>query len=170
MPNRSFLIMNRSFLAVGLVFLKFALTSLLSMPLNLFDPLLAAVVIYTFFHSLDTKDFVTYALFCGFAADLFSLNSFGTYMFSYLACAFSVSLLSRIVYRQNWLFVFPLVFLGVFLNAHFILILEPILSRGASPHYGGLFLLRTLAESFGTTLLAYPLYLFSKRCASQLIA
>jgi hypothetical protein len=81
-----------------------------------------------------------------------------------------VSLLSRIVYRQNWLFVFPLVFLGVFLNAHFILLLEPILSRGASPHYGGLFLLRTLAECLGTTLLAYPLYLFSKRCAFQLIA
>ena len=162
--------MNRYYLSIGLVFLKFALTSLLNMPLNLFDPLLAAVIIYTFFHSLDAKDFVTYALFCGFVSDLFSLNSFGTYMFSYLACAFLVSLLSRIVYRQNWLFVFPLVFLGVFLNAHFILIMKPFLSRGASPHYGGLFLLRTLAECSGTTLLAYPLYLFSKRCASQLIA
>jgi len=162
--------MNKSILALGLVFLKFALTSLWSMPLNIFDPLLAAVIIYTFFHSLDTKDVVAYALFCGFVADIFSLNSFGAYMISYLACAFSVSLFSRIVYRQNWLFLFPLVFLGVFLNGHFILILEPILSRGASPHYGGLFLLRILAESLGTTLLAYPLYLFSKRCASQLIA
>ncbi len=161
--------MNRFLVALVFVFLKFSLVSLLSLPWVFFDPLLALVVIYTFFHSLDAKDFALFALFCGFLGDIFSSMTFGTFMLSYLACAYSVSFGSRIVYRQNWIFVFPLVFLAAFANNHFVFFLALLLPHTASIPYSGWFLARAFAESVGTTLAAYPLYLFAKRWLPELI-
>lgn len=157
--------MDKFILAICLLFLKFAFVSLLSLPGPVFDPLLALVVIYTFFHTLDIREFVLYALFCGFCRDIFSLDVFGIYMLSYLISAFGVALASRIIYRQNGLLVFPLVFIAAFLNSQIIFLLRFFVLHIGTLHLSGGFGLRCLVESIGTTLFAYPVYLFSKRCA-----
>jgi rod shape-determining protein MreD len=156
-------------MALVLVFFKFSLGSLFSLPLVFFDPLLALVLIYTFFHSMDVKYFIGYALFCGLLSDCFSLMGFGSYLCSYALCAWGTSLATRFIYRQNWIFVFPLVFIFSFLNSHFLFLLSRFFPGSVTFPYSGLFFLRALIESIGTTCVAYPLYLFSKRWLSELI-
>ena len=112
--------MNKYYIALLAVFFKFAFVSITSMPWSIFDPLFALAVIYTFFHSLDMKNYIAYALFCGFLKDAFGLDCFGINMFSYFVCVFAVAFATRIIYRQNWIFIFPMVFLATFLNNQII--------------------------------------------------
>ncbi len=160
--------MDKFLFALLLVFFKFAFVHVVSFPWSLFDPLLAIVVIYTFFHSLDMRHYLVYALFCGFLRDVFGLDVFGISMLSYLACAFGVAVASRIIYRQNWVFVFPMVFFGVFLNNQLIFLLRVLLLPASHMNFSGWFFIRSLVESIGTVLLSYPLYIFSKRCVPGL--
>ena len=76
--------MRRFLIVPLLVLLKFTFFSFFGSFWFLFDPLLALVVIYTFFHSMDMRDYLSYALFCGLWQDIFSLDLFGIHMFSYL--------------------------------------------------------------------------------------
>jgi rod shape-determining protein MreD len=161
--------MNKFSLAVLLIFFKFALTSFFSLPWSFFNPLFALVIFYTFFHSLDTKDYVIYALFCGLLGDFFSLDVFGVYTISSLACAFGVAFVTRFIYRQNWIFVFPMVFLGTLLANLAIFFLKFFFLKGGVFPFSGWFLARCLFESLGTVLIASPLYNFSKRCSYELI-
>lgn len=161
--------MNKFLLPPLLVFLEFIFTSIYSLPWSLFDSLLTLVIIYTFFHSLDMKDFVVFALFCGFLRDIFSLDIFGVYMFSYLISSFCVSLVSVMLNRDNWFFIFPLVFLGTFLNNHIILISKFLFFGSPYQLQANWFFIRNLTEAGVNTLLAYPFYLFSKKCALEVV-
>ncbi|MFA5038493.1 MAG: hypothetical protein WC732_02300 [Candidatus Omnitrophota bacterium] len=152
--------------APALVILEYAFHQFLPHPWLLFDPLLALVLIFTFFHYLETKPFVCYALWCGFWQDLTAMSGFGVFMISYLACAFAAAFLSRIIYRPNRLFIYPLVFLGQILNNHIAFFLA-LFSSGRMMPYSFLFLGRTFLEACGTALLAYPVSLFLKKCAPE---
>jgi hypothetical protein len=81
-----------------------------------------------------------------------------------------VSLLVRLIYRHNWIFIFPVIFIAVGLNGHILLFFKTVFlaSTADAAHYG-LFLRRVLWESAGSTALAYPLFHFAKRCAPELI-
>jgi cell shape-determining protein MreD len=162
--------MNRFLLPFIFIFLKFAFVQLFSLPWPLFEPVLALAVIYTFFHSLDTKGWLIYAFFCGFVMDIFGFDVFGLYMFSCILSCFAVSVLTRFIYRQNWVFIFPMIFVGIFLTNHFVLFFKTVfLSQGFWISQYGWVLARIFLEAAGTTLLAYPFYHFSKRCAPELI-
>ncbi|MDD5019356.1 MAG: hypothetical protein PHH75_01190 [Candidatus Omnitrophica bacterium] len=132
----------------------------------LFDPLLAAAVVYTFFHSLEARGFVFYALWCGFWRDAGGTDLFGVFMISYLLTVFGVSYLVRVLYRHNWMFIFPVVFAAQLLNNHLVLVLRLSLGGIRSTTYA-YFLGRTLLQAFGTTALVYPLFLFFKKCAPE---
>ena len=158
--------MRRFLIVPLLVLLKFTFFSFFGSFWFLFDPLLALVVIYTFFHSMDMRDYLSYALFCGLWQDIFSLDLFGIHMFSYLVCGFSVAVASRIIYRHNQIFIFPMVFAAVLLNNSLIFFLKILLPGAIPASFSGLFLWRCFLEAAGTTMLAYPFYLFLQKCVS----
>ncbi len=140
------------------------------MPLPVFEPVLAIALFYTFFHSFDTKRWLVYAFYCGFLQDIFSLDVFGLYIFSFILACLSASLLSRVVYRQNWFFVFPVVFVGVMVSYVIVLVSKIFFVPYALSFSQVLRLLSGfILESVLSTLLVYPLYLFSKRCVPELI-
>lgn len=162
--------MNKYFLALIFVFLKFVFVSLSSLPWPLFDPLLVCAVLFTFFHSLEARGWVMYVFFCGILRDVLSADVFGLYLFSFLFSCFAVSMLVRLIYRHNWIFVFPVIFVAVGLNYHILLFFKTVfLTQAAGAAHYSLFLGRVLLESAGSTALAYPLFLFAKRCAPELI-
>jgi cell shape-determining protein MreD len=150
-----------------LVFLKMMLTQIFSLPFSLFDPLLLLVIFYTFFHSMDVRDFIFYALFCDALRDVFSLDVFGFYLFSYFVCSLLVSIACRFIYRENPLLVFPIVFFGVLLNNTLIFFAKYAFLHSAVVFQPGWFLSRTLIEALGTTAASYPFFLFSKKCALE---
>jgi rod shape-determining protein MreD len=150
-----------------LVLLKLAFSSFFSSFWLLFDTSLALVVVYTFFHSMDPRDYVFYALFCGLWQDIFSSDVFGIHMLSYLGCAFGVAVASRIIYRHNQIFIFPMVFIAALLNNQLIFSLKSLLPGAAPFSFSGWFLLRTFLEASGSAAVAYPLYLFLQKCASE---
>jgi len=156
-------------LPIVLIFLKFAFVNIFSLPWSLFEPLLACVILYTFFHSFDTKDYVLYALFCGFLGEIFSADAFGIHIIAYLAVAFCVALICVVIYRENRLFLFPVVFVGTWLGNAVIVFLKSFFSHAAAGPAIGPFLLGGIAESAGNTLLVYLLDLFSKRCGLEFI-
>jgi rod shape-determining protein MreD len=158
--------MRRFLIVPLLVLLKFAFFSFFGFSWLLFDPLLALVVIYTFFHSMDMREYLPYALFCGLGQDIFSLDLFGVHMLSYLAASFCVAVASRIIYRHNQIFIFPMVFAAVLLNNSLIFFLKILLPGAMPPVFSGLFLFRCFLEAAGTTLLVYLLYPFLQKCVS----
>lgn len=161
--------MNRFLLPFIFIFLKFILAQLFNISWFLFDPLLALVVFYTFFHSLDIKDYCGYAVYCGLCADIFSLDVFGIHILSYLGCAFIVAALSVMMYRENRFFVFPVVFLGVFLTNLFSFILKLFIFNAAQFQDLQWFLVSSFSQALGTVIFAFPLYKFSKKCVPELI-
>ena len=162
--------MNKYLLPPVFIFLKFVFVQSLSFPWPVFEPVLCLALIYSFFHSLDLKGWLLYALYCGLSRDVFSLDVFGFYIFSCVLSCFVVSILTRIVYRQNWVFVFPVVFIGIFLAGHFVIFFKTFfVSETIWVSQYWLALARVIFESAGTALLAFPIYIFSKRCAPELI-
>ena len=160
--------MEKFLLPLLLLFSKFILVNFFSLPWSFFDPLIACVIIYTFFHNLDTKAFILYALFCGLLREFFSLDVFGIYLLAYLGCSLSVAFLARLVDRHNWMLIFPVVFFGNVLANLVVFLLRPLLDSTVSVGPTGLFFARSLLEALGTTLIVYPLYLFSKKCGLKL--
>lgn len=162
--------MNIFFLPLLLVLVRWVLAAVLRLPWSVFDPFLALVAMYAFFHGFEARQNISYALYCGFIRDLAGLDTFGLYMLVYLATALAVALFSVIVNRQSPLFVFPVVFVAALAGSHIAWALAFGLGRAASFSYGFGFLGRSVLEAVGTTLFAYPLYHFSRRCASALTA
>jgi cell shape-determining protein MreD len=149
-----------------LVLLEFAWHRLLGIPWLLFDPLLAAAMVYTFLHHLDARGCVGYALWCGFWRDAFGMDVFGIYMMSYVLTVFGVAFMVRVLYRHNWMFVFPVVFAGQILNNHLVFCLRPFLGGSPSVSYARFFG-RTFLQAFGTTLLSYPFFFLFKKCEPE---
>lgn len=156
------------FLSLGLLFLKFAFTNFFSLSFSFFDPLLCIVIIYTFFHSLDFFAFVGLAIFCGILRDIFSIDVFGIYLFSFIFCTLAAVFVARLVNRDNWFIALALVFLGVLFNNFLVVFLKPFFGSFASEGITGWFLLRNFIEALGTTALAYGLIKFSKKCDLKL--
>jgi rod shape-determining protein MreD len=161
--------MDMILLTFVLLFLKFAFTNFFSLPFSFFDPLLCIVIIYTFFHSLDFFAFAALAIFCGILRDVFSLDVFGVYFFSFMLCTLAVVFVARLVNRDNWLIVLPIVFLCVLFNNFLAMFLKPLLGSFSSEGISGWFLIRNFIEALGTTALAYCLIIFSKKCDLKLI-
>jgi rod shape-determining protein MreD len=162
--------MNKFLLATILVFVKFIFEAIFGFQWQVFDPLLVVVVVFTFFHSFDTLDYLGYAIFCGLLKDIFSSDIFGIYTLTYLAATFIVVAISRLLYRHNWFFVFPVVFIAVFLTYPTVFILKATVLKSTTGPYSAFLFLRSLVESFASVVWAYPIYIFSKRCACELIA
>jgi len=163
--------MNKFTLAILLVFAKFAFVQISSFPLPFFEPLLALAVVYTFFHSLDIKSWAFYCIFCAVLREIFSLDAFGIYIVSFLITCVAVSVLARLLYRDNWVFVFPVVFAGVFLCDHVVLFLKSFFMEETVwiLNYGWVFV-RVLLKSIATAIIVYPVFYFSKKCVPELIA
>lgn len=161
--------MNRFLLPLIFIFLKFILVQLFSLSWFLFDPLLVLVVFYTFFHSLDVKDYFGYAVYCGVCADIFSLDIFGIHILSYLGCAFTVAALSVLIYRENRYFVYPMVFLGVFITNLFSFVFKLLIFNTVQFHDIRWFLIVSFLQALGTVIFALPFYKISKKCVPELI-
>jgi rod shape-determining protein MreD len=162
--------MNIYLLPLVLILVRWVLTAAGRLPWSVFDPFLALVAMYAFFHGFEARQNISYALYCGLIRDLTSLDTFGLFMFVYLATALAVALFSVIVNRQSPLFVFPVIFVAALASSHITWVLAFWLGRSASFSYGLGFFGRALCEAVGTTLFAYPLYHFSRRCALTLTA
>ncbi len=163
--------MNKYFLALIFLFFKFVFLQIFSFPYPIFDPLICLALVYAFFHSLEIKSWAFYTLFCAVLRDVFSLDVFGIYIFSFLFSCMVVSVLARLLYRDNWLLVFPAVFTGVFLHMHAILFLKTVLfSESIWISNYGLFFCRAMSESIFTAVVVYPVYLIGKKCVPELIA
>lgn len=160
--------MDMILLTLGLFFLKFGLTNFFSLPFSFFDPLLCLVIIYVFFHSLDSFVFIAFAIFCGVLRDIFSLDVFGIYLVSFVFCSMAVVFVARLVNRDNWLIVLPLVFLFVLFNNFLVVLLKPFFGSSINEGITGWFLLKNFTEALGTTALAYVLINFSKKCDLRL--
>ena len=161
--------MDLFILPLFLILLKFAAANFFSLSFSLFDPLMGLMVVYTFFHSLDTRTVFLYAIVCGLLREIFSCDVFGIYLISYLGSAFTVACVMRLVYRDNWLFVFPVVFFGTFFCNALTYILRPLLGGILPAGQSGLFFIKNLIEACGTTLFIYPLYRWAKKCDLKLI-
>lgn len=136
----------------------------------LFDPLLALALIYAFLHYLETRNFLLYAFWCGLWKDAFSVGAFGVFAAVFVSCALLAAFASRMVYRRNWLFIFPLVFLGQFVSNHIAFFLDLLLPLGRHFSYSFSFFGRTLLEAFGTSVFAYPVFIFlggNRRCDQE---
>ncbi len=158
--------MIKFFVIPLLVLAEFAWHHFLCLSWLLFDPLLAAAVVYTFLHYLDARGCVGYALWCGFWRDAFGTDVFGIYMMSYILTVFGTAFLVRVLYRHNWKIVFPVVFAGQLLNNHLVFILRLFLGAGPLVSYARFFG-RTFLQALGTTLLGYLFFLFFKKCEPE---
>lgn len=161
--------MNIFLLPLVFIILKFILIQLFNLSSFSFDPLLLLVVFYTFFHSLDFKNYCGYAVYCGFCADIFSLDIFGIHILSYLGCAFVIASLSIVIYRENRYFVYPVLFLSVFLVNLFSFALKLFVFKAVRLHDMGLFLIVSFIQAFITVIFAFPFYKFSRKCVPELI-
>lgn len=161
--------MNIFLLPVIFIVLKFILVQLFNLSFFPFDPLIVLIVFYTFFHSLDVKDYCGYAVYCGLCADIFSLDIFGVHILSYLGCVFVVASLSILIYRENRYFVYPAVFLSVFLTNIFSFLLKLFIFNTVRFYDIGLFLVVSFVQASGLVIFAIPFYKFSKKCVPELI-
>lgn len=159
--------MFKFLLVPAVLFLKFVFLATTGITWSLFDPLLALVVVNAFIRSLETRDYCFYAIFCGFCQDVFSADIFGIHIISYLVCALVVACALKFIYRDNWVFIFPFVFIAAFLNQQIILFLKVLASGSAGLSFSWFLLLRCSVEASGTTLLAYPLYKVLSPCAKE---
>jgi rod shape-determining protein MreD len=82
-------------------------------PFSFFDPLLAAVVLYAYFHSYDVRDNILFAALCGLVKDMVGLDVFGLNVLSFALVSLGVVYGARFLNRQQDVFVFPVVFLAV---------------------------------------------------------
>jgi len=162
--------MNIYLLPLLAMALRYLVSGLFCVPWTFFDPVCCCVIVYAFFHSMDTKDFVLFALYGGLVRDALSLDAFGLYMMAYLATAFAAAAIALFINRQNWIFVFPVVFLATLLSQHILFFLRIWSDPGSPVPYSWGFLGRSFVEAAGTTLFVYPLYRFSRRCALTLTA
>lgn len=162
--------MNKFVLALILMFAKYMFAAVFGFAWQVFDPLLILVIVFTYFHSFDMPDYLGYAIFCGLLSDITSADIFGLHILLYCACVFIVVAASRLLYRHNWVFIFPVIFLTVFLSFPFVLLLKAMVFKAGANSMSALFIFRIFCESLAAVLWAYPIYLFSKRCACELIA
>ena len=160
--------MNKLFLPVILIALQFFFNSLGWFSWSVFDGPLALVVMFTFFHNLDTRDTILYAVVCGLYRDLYSLDVFGLFTFSYILVAFFVSFVTRFINRHNGIFVFPVLFAVSVLHPYLAAAIKAFFAESAVPSMSGLFFVRSLLQAVGTTALAVPLYLLSRPCGLEL--
>jgi cell shape-determining protein MreD len=161
--------MNRYAIALILVFLSFAWAEIFRLPWTVMDPLLGVVVLYTFFHSLDGRAVVFFAIFCGFLREFFSLDVFGVYVASFALAAYGVSWFCRLVFRENWIFLLPAVFLGVVLNNAILLLLTSLgLGAGAFGEWARV-AGRISVQASGTVLFVFALYRYCRPCVYDFI-
>ncbi len=161
--------MNIFLLPVILIVLKLFLVRLFNLSFFPFDPLLLLVVFYSFFHNLDIKNYCGYAIYCGLCADIFSLDIFGIHIISYLGCVFIIASLSILIYRENRYFVYPMVFLSVFLVNLLSFVLKLFIFNTVQLCDSGWFLAVSFLQASVTVIFAFPFYKFSKRCVIELI-
>ncbi len=148
--------------------LRWLFSSLFCLPWSLFDPFLALVAMHAFFHGFEARRNIMFALFCGLVRDMTGLDTLGLYMLTYLATALAVALFSVIINRQSLWLVFPAVFVASVFGSHVALILSFWLEKQSPLSYSFVFLGRAILEAAGTTLVAYPLHHFSRRCGLTL--
>src|SRR5512135_239386 len=153
--------MNKYLLPVVLVFLRFWVTSVLGWSWSFFDPALACVAVFTFFHNMDTRDVIVYALWCGLAGDMLGLDVFGLSMMATSATALGISFGMRFINRQNPQLVFLIVFFSVYGNEAVMLVLRSFFGAGVVTPASFWLWSRVFVEALGTAFLAYPIILFS---------
>lgn len=131
---------------------------------SFFDPLLAAVVLYAYFHSYDVRDNVLFAALCGLLKDVLGLDVFGLYAVTFVLVSLGVVYGTRFLNRQQDVFVFPLVFLAV--TAQRLGVgMGRLVFFDAGPRGSVVaFFLRVGLTAAGTVAVAYALYRFSRRC------
>jgi|GEM_PF-888093 len=155
---------NRFLWPLLLIALQLVVDQLSGASVSFFDPLLAAVVLYAYFHAYDVRDNVLFAAFCGLVKDVLGLDVFGLYTATFILLSLAVVYGTRFLNRQQDVFVFPIVFLAVFAQRLGVG-LGRLVFCDAGP--GGsvvVFFLRVGLTAAGTVAAAYGLYRFSRRC------
>jgi rod shape-determining protein MreD len=156
--------MNKLLLPLALIALQFFFSALGWFSWSLFDGPLALVVMFAFFHSLDTRNAVFYAVLCGLCRDLFSLDVFGLSALTYVVIVFMVLFTTRFINRHNGFFVFPVIFIASLSAPYLGAVMKAFFAETAVSSSAGIFFSRSLLQAVGTTALALPLYLLSKPC------
>lgn len=160
--------MNKLFLPLVLLVFESFLNALGFFSWSLLDGPLALVVMFTFSHSLDMRHFLFYAAWCGLCRDLFGLDVFGVMTLSYIAIAFLIALATRFINRQNGFFVFPMVLVAAWLHPSLAVWVKTFFAEMAAAPFSGWFFIRCFIQAVGTTVLAIPLYFFSRSCGWEL--
>ncbi|MGE5280374.1 MAG: hypothetical protein ACM3L6_06500 [Deltaproteobacteria bacterium] len=131
---------------------------------SFFDPLVAAIVLYAYFHSYDVRDNIVFAALCGLAKDLLGLDVFGLYTATFVLLALGVLTATRFLNRQQDVFAFPLAALAVFLHRS-VVGMGRLFFFDAGPRGSvGAFFLRAGLTAAGTAAFAYALYRLSRKC------
>jgi cell shape-determining protein MreD len=158
------MIRNRWLWPFFLLGLQVVIDQLTGTPASFFDPLLAAVVLYAYFHSYDVRDNIVFAALCGLVKDLMGLDVFGLYAVTFPLVSFGVMTGTRFLNRQQDIFVFPLTALAVFVH-RFAVGMGRLFFFDAGPRGSIMaFLLRIGLTAAGTAVFAYALYRLSRLC------
>ncbi len=129
-----------------------------------FDPFLAAIVLYAYFHNYDVRDNILFAGLCGLLKDVAGLDVFGLYTVSFVLVSTGVAYGTRFLNRQLDVFVFPIVFLAVFVQ-RFAVGMGRLVFFDTGPRGSVIaFLLRAGLTAAGSVVAAFALYRFSRRC------
>jgi len=133
-------------------------------PFSFFDPLLAAVVLYAYFHSYDVCDNIFFAALCGLVKDMVGLDVFGLNVLSFALVSLGVVYGTRFLNRQQDVFVFPIVFLAVVIQ-RFGIGLGRFVFFDAGPAGPVVALLAPVSlTAAGTAVAAFVLYRLSRLC------
>jgi len=133
-------------------------------PVSFFDPLLAAVVLYAYFHSYEVRDSVLFAGLCGAVKDVLGLDVFGLHAVTFVLVALGVVYGMRFLNRQQDVFVFPLVFLAVLIQRLGVGMGRLLLFDAGPRGSVVAFMLRVGLTAAGSVAAAYGLYRLSRRC------
>ncbi len=131
---------------------------------SFFDPLLAAVVLYAYFHNYDVRDNVLFAALCGVVKDVLGLDVFGLYAVSFVLVSLGVVYGTRFLNRQQDIFVFPIVFLAVFVQRLGVGMGRLVFFDAGPRGSVVAFFLRVGLTAAGTLVAAFALYRLSRQC------
>ncbi len=131
---------------------------------SFFDPLLAAVVLYAYFHNYDVRDNILFAALCGLVKDTLGLDVFGLHAVTFVLVSLGAVYGTRFLNRQQDIFVFPIVFLAV--TAQRLGVgMGRLVFFDAGPRGSVVaFFLRVGLTAVGTVAAAFVLYRLSRRC------
>jgi len=155
---------NRFFWPFLLLTVQVTADQLIGASVTFFDPLLAAVVLYAYFHNYEVRDSILFAGLCGLAKDFLGLDVFGLYTVTFVLVSFGVVGATRFLNRQEDVFVFPLVVLAVFVQ-RFGVSMGRLFLYDAGPRGSVVaFFLRVALTAAGTAAVAFALYRLSRTC------